>query len=90
MSKNIDALSYVIRGKNRRDVLKTLGKHALLRQADVAKLAKMYRTHARRTLLELEDKKLIKCVNEKESQGKLYQITPSGKTILKELNEIYN
>ncbi len=83
--KDINLLSFVVRGKNRQDVLMCLNNKSLQRQADIAQKTKMYRTHVRRTLIELEKQKLVICLNPKQTQGKLYKITQKGEKILKEI-----
>lgn len=75
-------VAFIKRAKNRLKILKLLsGKEKT--QAELHKESGMYRTHVRRTLLELQSKGLIKCLNPKDRIYKLYKITAKGQAILK-------
>ncbi|MDO8511385.1 MAG: hypothetical protein Q7S55_04425 [Nanoarchaeota archaeon] len=74
-------LAYVQRAKNRLQILKLLETKEKT-QAQLHKESGMYRTHVRRTLLELEGKGLVKCLNPKDRLYKIYKITGQGKVIL--------
>jgi|TARA_Y100000310_G_scaffold270310_1_gene284073 DNA-binding PadR family transcriptional regulator len=54
-------------------------------QAELHHESKMYRTHVRRTLIELQKRKLVKCLNPKDRIYKIYQITNLGKEVLEEI-----
>ncbi len=54
-------------------------------QAELHHKSKMYRTHVRRTLLELQKKKLVKCLNPKDRIYKIYQLTHLGKEVLRDI-----
>ena len=45
----------------------------------------LYRTHVRRSLMELEVKKLVKCLNPKDRIYKIYKITKQGKEVLNKI-----
>lgn len=76
--------AFIKRGKNRKKVLLAL-KEGKQTQADIHKETGMYRTHVRRTLLELTEKGLVKCLNPKDRIAKFYELTSKGKVIQKEL-----
>ena len=56
-------------------------------QAEIHKLTKMYRTHARRSINELISKGLVNCLNPRDRIYKLYVLTPIGKRIIKKINK---
>lgn len=79
---DIYLVAFIKRAKNRLKILKLLiGKEKT--QAELHKESGMYRTHVRRTLLELKSKGLIKCLNPKDRIYKLYTLTAKGQAILK-------
>ena len=78
---DIYTFTFVKRGQNRQKILELLsGKEKT--QAQLHHESGMYRTHVRRTLLELQEKRLITCLNPKDRIYKLYRITSLGKQIL--------
>jgi predicted transcriptional regulator len=74
--------AFVLRGENRLKVLKELAKGEKT-QADIHHATDMYRTHVRRTLIELEEKELVRCLNPKDRIYKLYVLTDKGKRFLR-------
>ena len=84
MTNNIYLESFVSRGKNRKEVMISLltGRKT---QAEIHKITKLYRTHVRRCLNELIEKKLVKCLNPKDRINKWYELTLLGKEIIKKL-----
>tara|TARA_Y100000031_G_C7928336_1_gene251536 strand:+ start:238 stop:504 length:267 start_codon:yes stop_codon:yes gene_type:complete len=80
-------LSFILRGKNRISVLKTVSKDELV-SAQIEEETKMYKSHVSRTLKELRKKKLIKCVNPKDRYFKFYKITNLGKKVLEKILQI--
>lgn len=82
MGKDIYTLTFVLRGKNRKVIIKALS-DGRKTQAELHKITKMYRTHVRRTLNELISKGLVKCLNPKDRIYKLYELTKKGKELNK-------
>jgi DNA-binding IclR family transcriptional regulator len=81
---DIYLVTFVKRGKNRLKILKLLaGKEKT--QAELHKESGMYRTHVRRTLLELQEKDLVKCLNPRDRIYKLYKVTTKGNGVLRKL-----
>ena len=78
---NIYLVTFVKRAKNRLKLLDLLSDKEKT-QAELHHQSKMYRTHVRRTLLELQERALVKCLNPKDRLHKLYVITNKGKEIL--------
>lgn len=72
-------VAFVKRGKNRITILNELSKHESMTQAELHHATGLYRTHVRRTLLELEEKGLVKCLNPKDRIAKMYEVTSLGK-----------
>ena len=77
-----ELISFLSRSKNRRTVLKNLEKPTT--PTELSSKLKIQRSTISRAILELMDKKLVKCLTPKEKMGRLYQITDLGKKILKE------
>ena len=80
-------LSYILRAKNRREVLLFLVKETLT-PAQIMRRTKMYESHVSRTLKELLDKKLIVCKNPNERRFRFYNITKLGRNMTKEADKI--
>jgi DNA-binding IclR family transcriptional regulator len=77
-------VAFIKRAKNRNAILQLLAEKKKT-QAELHHESKMYRTHVRRTLIELQKRKLVKCLNPKDRIYKIYQITNLGKEVLKEI-----
>lgn len=75
-------IAFVKRAKNREKILKLLSKGQKT-QAELHHESGLYRTHTRRTLLELQEKGVVKCLNPKDRIYKIYKITEKGKKLLK-------
>tara|TARA_Y100000310_G_scaffold77091_1_gene73622 strand:- start:148 stop:414 length:267 start_codon:yes stop_codon:yes gene_type:complete len=80
-------LSFILRGKNRITVLKTISKDEVI-SAQIEEETKMYKSHVSRTLKELAMKRLIRCVNPKDRYFKFYKITNLGKKVLEKILKI--
>jgi len=77
-------VAFIKRAKNRNTILQLLAEKKKT-QAELHHESKMYRTHVRRTLIELQKRKLVKCLNPKDRIYKIYQITNLGKEVLEEI-----
>jgi len=77
-------VAFIKRAKNRNTILQLLAEKKKT-QAELHHESKMYRTHVRRTLIELQKRKLVKCLNPKDRIYKIYQITSLGKEVLEEI-----
>jgi len=73
--------AFILRSKNRKQVMEQL-KGGEKTQAQLHHTTKLYRTHVRRTLIELEKRGLVKCLNPKDRIYKLYKLTDKGKKLL--------
>jgi len=82
--KEIYLVTFIKRAKNRQKIL-TLLNNKDKTQAELHKESGLYRTHVRRTLLELQDKKLVKCLNPKDRIYKLYKLTKKGEKLIKKI-----
>ncbi len=85
---NSNVLAFIMRSKNRINVLNALSKGKMI-SAQIEKQTNMYKSHTSRTLKELQDKKLIKCINPSDRDYKFYIITKEGKKSLFEANKIF-
>jgi len=87
MAKEDYLRAFILRGKNRGAIINELSKGEKT-QAQLHQITKMYRTHARRVLLELQKKGLVKCLNPDDRIYKLYVLTNLGLKIKKEIEKI--
>ena len=76
--------AFILRGKNRKLILEKL-KGGEKTQAQLYHETGLYRTHIRRTLMELEEKELVKCLNPKDRIYKMYVLTNKGRMIIQHL-----
>ena len=81
---NAYLVAFIKRAKNRNTILQLLAEKKKS-QAELHHESIMYRTHVRRTLIELQKRKLVKCLNPKDRIYKIYQITNLGKEVLEEI-----
>ncbi len=77
---------FVLRSKNRPDVLKLL--ELPQNPSQIAKKLKISLTHASKTVRELNSKNLIKCLNEKSNLGRIYALTKEGKEVLEYVKKV--
>lgn len=82
-------ISFIARGKRRLEILELL-KENERSQAELMKKTEMYKGHTSRTLKELSDKKLIKCMNPEDRAFRFYKITKKGRDILEEAKNLIN
>jgi DNA-binding MarR family transcriptional regulator len=75
-----ELISFVTRGKVRKKVLLNLDEP--LTPTQLSEKIKTHRSTTSRTLLELEEKGLVKCITPNENMGRFYEITSQGKKIL--------
>ena len=80
-------ISFIGRSKRRRDILERL-KDKSLSQTEIRNITGMYKSHTSRTLDELQDKKLIVCLNPKDRAFKFYKITRLGIKVINETQRI--
>jgi DNA-binding MarR family transcriptional regulator len=78
-----DLISFVTRGKTRKKVLLNLDEP--LTPTQLSEKIKTHRSTTSRTLIELEEKKLVKCITPKEKMGRFYEITVQGKKLIGKL-----
>jgi DNA-binding MarR family transcriptional regulator len=78
-----DLISFVSRGKIRKKVLSNLDKP--LTPTQLSEKIKTHRSTTSRTLLELENKGLVKCITPNENMGRFYEITKQGKKVIDEI-----
>ena len=76
-----DDYSFVFRGKHRKEVLEHLDKPKTPTQ--LKEEIKIHFNIVSRTLIELEEKGLVECLNPSQKMARFYMITDKGKKILK-------
>jgi predicted transcriptional regulator len=79
-------LSFVTRSKNRLKIMKKLQKGALF-PSELVKQLKINFPTVNKSLKELEKKHLIVCETPTLNKGKYYNLTSTGKEILKKLDD---
>jgi predicted transcriptional regulator len=82
-------ISFVKRGKVRRDVLTFLSAGPAT-PTDVAKKTKYHRPSVSRVLIELQKKGLVDCLTPDEKLGRIYAISKKGREILEKLDKLTN
>ena len=83
-----DIVSFLSRSKNRRIVLENLAEPKT--PTELASKLEIQRSTISRAILELIDKRLVKCLTPNEKMGRLYQITNLGKKILEQKQNVKN
>ncbi len=81
-----DNISFIVRSKHRKVILELLAKPKTPTQ--IKKETKLHFNSVSRSLLELEKKNFIKCLNPTQKLLRFYQITAEGKKLLKKLEEL--
>lgn len=81
-----DLISFVSRGKIRKKVLLNLNKP--LTPTQLSEKIKTHRSTTSRTLIELEEKGLVKCITPDENMGRFYELTKQGKKIIEEIIKV--
>jgi DNA-binding MarR family transcriptional regulator len=76
-------VSFVLRAKNRKKVIKALDRPKLPSQ--LATELEIQISHVSRTLSELEEAGLIECLTPDEKIGKLYRLTKKGREVLEQI-----
>ena len=87
MVENPSLISFVLRAKNRLQILSALEKESKY-SGSLAKEIKLYKSHVSRAIKELENKGLIVCKNPLDRSYRFYSLTPKGKKILEEVKKI--
>ena len=83
--KNIKELSWIKRGKQRREIIVHLKGEQT--PTEVARKSGYSLNNASKVLNELKRHKLVKLLNPEEKTGRLYQLTNTGKIIKDKLVE---
>jgi DNA-binding MarR family transcriptional regulator len=76
---NLNSYSWVIRGKQRRDIIKYIDDPET--PTEIANKSGYSLNHTSRILNEFRRKGLTKCLNPNQKTGRLYQLTEKGKII---------
>jgi len=87
MEVNPKLISFTASSKRRIEILSKF-KDKQLSQPEIKKETKMYKSHISRTLKELSENKLLKCLNPDDRTFKFYKITSLGMKVLNEVQRI--
>jgi predicted transcriptional regulator len=77
----MDEIINLLKSKLKIQILKTLSE--ALTPIMISKLIKRPRSSISRSILELKQQNLVKCLNPKSDKWRKYEVTLKGKTILK-------
>lgn len=77
-----DDVIFLLRSKLRVEILRNL--KGTLTPVMLAKLLNRPRPSVSRSLRELDEKKLVKCLNPHADRWRMYELTKKGKSVLKE------
>lgn len=88
MMKDIELLSWILRGSQRREILKVMS-HPMI-PAQIYKEAvklnpKITRNSVSDVLKTFRENKLAECINPSETKGRIYKLTSLGEKIKKKL-----
>ena len=83
--KNVKELSWVKRGKQRREILVHIKGEQT--PTEIAKESGYSLNHTSKILNEFKRHSIVKLLNPKEKTGRLYELTPTGKVIKDKLKE---
>jgi len=79
-------VSYVLSSNYRKKILEIFDTPKT--PSKLSKESNINKTHVSRALVELEKKKMIKCLTPNVAKGKIFSITEYGKQILKEVQKL--
>lgn len=79
MEKEEKDYSWIVRGKQRKKILKIMNKPKI--PTEIKDEANLSLNNVSDVLREFRKKKIIKCINPKEKTGRLYKLTPKGMRI---------
>lgn len=82
-----NVISFVLRAKNRLKILDCLLNGQKI-SAQIEKQTGMYKSHVCRTLKELQERKLIRCINPKDRNFRFYELTAEGKRVVVQAKEL--
>ncbi len=71
--------SWIVRGKQRKKVIKAMGKVKI--PTEIKEETKLSLNNVSDVLREFKKKKIVRCLNPKEKTGRLYELTPKGMKI---------
>ena len=85
--KIINDYSWVVRGKQRREIIKFIDN--ILTPTQIAEKSGYSLNHTSRVLSEFRKKGIAKCINPKQKTGRLYKLTKKGKLIKEKVEKSY-
>ena len=86
--KELKFLSWILRGSQRREIIKVITGHKI--PAQIYKEAielnhKITRNSVSDVLREFKKRFIIKCINPEEKKGRIYELTDLGKSLLRHI-----
>lgn len=84
MPENYEDYSWVLKGKQRRKILKIMDRPMIPTQ--IKEKANLSLNNVSDILREFRKRKVARCVNPKEKTGRLYKLTEKGEKLRKQLD----
>ena len=75
-----EEIGYIMASKYRKNIVEKLSNKNYM-PSFLAKEINVQLSHVSRALKELEDKNIVKCLNEKSKKGRIYSLTELGKKL---------
>jgi predicted transcriptional regulator len=85
MLKNYKDYSWILKGKQRKKILKVMDKPLIPTQ--IKEKTDLSLNNVSDILREFRKRELAKCINPKEKTGRLYELTDKGKKLRKQLQD---
>jgi len=85
MPDTYEDYSWILRGKQRKKVLKIMDKAMIPTQ--IKEKANLSLNNVSDILREFRKRKVAKCINPKEKTGRLYELTNKGKKLRKQMED---
>lgn len=84
---NYSLVSFIIRSKYRTRILWHLSR-GITTPSLLAENAQIRINHVSNLLREMQEKKLVKCINPEEKKGRIYELTELGHSLLNEISKM--
>lgn len=80
------AIGFLKISEIRQKILKCIGEDYMM-PSEIADKTGIGTTQVSNSLTDLKKKGLVKCINEEDKKGRLYELTPNGKEVLSYFNK---
>jgi predicted transcriptional regulator len=83
--ENIELFSWILRGKQRRELIREM--NGIKTPTQVAKNSGYSLNHASKVLNDFKKKGIVECLNPSQKTGRLYQLTSKGKVLFDKIQK---